>query len=346
MPRALSFVSGAMTSTFSAGQKPGSQAKVVSLSERKESLKHDMVGLVAETAPDDSTTERVYGRVRSAFRRLRVNARRWLRDEMGAEVVELALVVPLLVGIVWSSFEFWQLMSLRAAVRTTTAQAARFVTAYAAPPDTIDDAMPVDEACWRLQELVDRSLRFQRGNMGDALNWEIHFFKVIDPNNAHWDGNVQEVTCSELFNRAGGLQANDQFGVKLNVSVPWLEVLFGLTTTSTNQRTVSFSDTAVGATPGMPYGDVRASGRTLSCGPGGGRVEVCWSFDASFVPNLVEVYRGDPETTAPVYIVNNPSQYGGCSAGTITIPVGASTMTVIAYGGDRELIDSVVLTCP
>jgi len=44
--------------------------------------------------------------------------------------------------------------------------------------------------------------------------------------------------------------------------------------------------------------------------------------------------------------VNNPSQYGGCSAGTITIPVGASTMTVIAYGGDRELIDSVVLTCP
>jgi len=284
-----------MTRVSTVNQEPSHKARVVTLSACEGSLEHNGAGDAVETAPNGPGYKRPWGRVKGAYRRLRGGARRWLRDEMGAEVVELALVIPLLVGIVWTSFEFWQLMSLRAAVRTTTAQAARFVTAYAAPPDTLDDAMPADEACWRLQELVDRSLRFQRGNMGDALNWEIHFFKIIDPNNAHWEGNVQEVTCSELFNRASGLQANDQFGVKLNVSVPWLEVLFGLTTTSTNQRTVSFSDTAVGSTPGMPYGDVRASGRTLSCGPSGGRVEVCWSFDASFVPTWSRSIAATPK---------------------------------------------------
>ena len=280
--------------------------------------------------------------------RLRALWRRWLRDEMGAEVVELALVIPLLVGIVWTSFEFWQLMSLRAAVRTTTAQAARFITGYATPPENVDNAMPIDEACWRLQELVDRSLRYQRGNMGDALAWDIHFFKIIDPNNAYWVGNVSEVNCAELFSHPDGQespQGNPQFGVKLNVSVPWLEVIFGLTTSSSTARTVTFSDTAVGSTPGMPYGEVKASGRTLSCGSGGGQAEVCWTFDASFVPDRVEVYRGNPDTTAPVYVINNPSRYGGCS-NSIVIPVGPSTLTVIAYGGDRELIDEVRLTCP
>ena len=279
------------------------------------------------------------------FARLCTRFVSFARDELGSEVVEFALVIPIVVGLVWTSFEFWQLLSLRASVRTTTSQVARFITAYAAPPDTLEDAMRGDEACWRISQLIDASLRNRHGNMGDALAWDVHFYKILDANSPYWEGNVGEMDCLTLFAPGSGLQCNDQFGVKLNVSVPWLEVIFGLTGSSTNRTTISFSDTAVGAAPCMPYGDVRASGGTLSCGPGGGQVEICWTFDASFVPDLIEVYRGNPDSSPPVYTQINPSPYGGCSP-SIIIPVGASTLTVKAYGGDREMYDSVVLTCP
>jgi Flp pilus assembly pilin Flp len=273
--------------------------------------------------------------------------RRWLRDERGSEVVEFALVIPLVVGIVWTSFELWQLMSLRAAVRTTTAQAARFITAYAAPPDGIADTISGDEACWRLQELVETSLRYQRGNMGDALGYDIHFYKIDDPNNAQWDGNVTEVNCGTLFNPLdpNGLQCNDQFGIKLNVSVPWLSVVFGLTGSSAQRTSITFGDTAVGAAPCMPYGDVTSEVWGTSCGPGGGRVAIHWQVEASFQPDLIEIYRGSPETTAPIYTLTNPYGTEG-TAHDVIVPTGTSTLTIIAYGGDREMRSSVVVTCP
>ena len=67
--------------------------------------------------------------------RLRGLLSRFGRDELGTEVVQFVLILPIAVGLLWSGFEIWQLMDLRSTVRSTVAQAVRYVSAYAAPPD-------------------------------------------------------------------------------------------------------------------------------------------------------------------------------------------------------------------
>ena len=262
---------------------------------------------------------------RSLLHRLR-------RDEVGAELVQLALVIPIVVGLVWFSFEAFQIVALRATVRDTVSQVSRYITAFAAPSDTIIEnpqTLRPDEVCQGIQELVGSSLASSRGNLGDSVSWEVLFFKVNDAMVSDWEGNLTPLDCWQLVNT---LQCNEQFVVSLRIWVPWRKVLLNLGGASTTDMMLDLSDTAVGTAPCLPYLNVRGEARLVSEGPGGCTAEVCWLFEGSFVPERIEIYRGGEDY--PAHAADNPVS-GGCA--TIPIPAGRqTTLTIKAIAGLRE----------
>jgi Flp pilus assembly protein TadG len=258
--------------------------------------------------------------------------RRLRRDEAGAELVQLALVIPIVVGLVWFSFEAYQIVALRSTLRETVSQVSRYLTAFAAPSDEIIDnpnTLTPDEVCQGIQTLVGSSLANSRGNLGDAVSWEVLFYRVNDTMVSNWEGNLIPLDCWQLANT---LQCNEQFAVSLRAWVPWRKVLLNLGGASATDMMLDLSDIAVGTAPCLPYLNVRGEARLLSEGPGGCVAEVCWLFEGSFVPERLEIYRGGEDY--PVHAVNNPLS-GGCA--TIPLPTGRqTTLTIRAIAGLRE----------
>ncbi len=177
---------------------------------------------------------------------------RFARDQWGVETAEVVLVVPLLVGVVWSALEIWQIMSLRSTVRNAVSQAARYVTAYASPaPDRPYDP---GQVAWGVEKIIEDTLSRSRGIMGDALQWDIVWYHVYDPSAPAWDENILGYPMGETIYFLSGLQCNDQFGLKLRVAAPWRTVLFGLKGTTDREWVLRLYDTAVGAVPCTPVG--------------------------------------------------------------------------------------------
>ncbi|MFH1086131.1 MAG: TadE/TadG family type IV pilus assembly protein [Chloroflexota bacterium] len=257
-------------------------------------------------------------------RRLARGWKRFLSDDRGAEVVQFALVIPLVVGIIWFSIEAWQLMSLRAALRSAVTQAARLVTAYAAPPDELDEPLPPAAVCASLEELLVRSLGELRGPLGDAVRYDVRLYRIKDPDVSAWSGNATELDCLSLMTL---LQCNDQFAVELNARVPWQKILFGLGGVSRESFALNLSDVAMGTAPCMPFMNVEnVTATVLASGPGGCRANVTWSINSSFVPNRIEVYVGSSLACE----IFNPETVTFCA---VALPPNrTSTVMVRAYG--------------
>jgi hypothetical protein len=276
-------------------------------------------------------------RFRRAVLRAKHTLARFWRDDIAAELIQFALVAPILIGVLWSGFELWQIMTLRATVRTAVSQVARYVTAFGAPPGEIEDPISPGEICWNVEQLVAYSFNQHRGILGDAVSWDLTWYRMNDPTNPAWDQNAVPVAdCYQLLSE---LFCNDQFGVELHVSVPWRTVLFGLGGSSSTDFVLEFSDITVGSAPCQPYCDVTAYGHTLSSGSGGCVAQIGWRFECSYEPDLVEVWVKDEKKCQR----SNPAYDSTCN---ITLPVGVSQVKVIAFGGQRESSSSVTITCP
>lgn len=258
----------------------------------------------------------------------------WFEDEAGAEIVQFVLALPILLGVVWTSFEAWQVISLREAVRATVAQAGRYVTAYGAPPEIADAPPDPDTICWGVEQLVARSLAQQRGNLGDNLAWTLRWYKVLDPSSARWEGNLVEMSCQELLSE---FECNQQFALELEVSVPWQTVLFGLGRSVTTREVLRITDSVTGSAPCLPYFDLWVWG---SVAPDSCRARVCWGFDSSYAPNRCEIWVAG----TLLETVYNPVD-GQCHE-PVYLPPGGGSVDVVCYGGRRETSNNVDLDCP
>jgi hypothetical protein len=272
-----------------------------------------------------------------------------VEDQAGAEVVQFALVIPIIVGIIWFSIEAWQLMTLRTAVRTTAGQAARYITAFAGLPELQmdrEDFVGVDRICAGVEELVAASLSNRRGIDGDALSWDISLYTIGDEENSDWEGNRTLLGCYDFVEtvRCDALAGfdNEQFAVELTVAVPWRSILFGLRGVSETNWVFSTTEIAMGVVPCEPFLNMEANAQRIAGGPGGCRVQVTWDINASFMPNRVEIYRGsDP---FPSCIVHNTETVDFCE---ITVPSGGThTITVRAFGLRREEQAVATVHCP
>jgi len=192
--------------------------------------------------------------------------RRFARDDRGAELVQFAVALPILITLVWSSFEIYQLATLRAAVRTSASQIARYITAYGAAQPEIGYVPPAGDICNNILDLTARSLDEYRGPLEDSLSWQVQFYLIADPNSSRWVNNAIETDCLSLVS---GMDCNDQFGIRLTVSVPWQSVIFGVSGNTISNWTLNMTETVVGASPCLPYCSMSLGGGVLSGGPEG-----------------------------------------------------------------------------
>lgn len=208
---------------------------------------------------------------RFSYRRALATIGRFVCDELGSELIQFVMVLPLLLALFWTSFEIWQLMSLRAALRTTAAQAARYITAFALPDGFYErHRYPPIPVCEGVRNLVLSSLSGYRGILGDRLGEpEITLYWIRDPSVPLWEGNVEPgISFADCSAFLSGLKPNDpadegdgacdgrisyrQFGIRVQVEVPWVRVLFGLGGASSSRFTLALADTAVGAITCFP----------------------------------------------------------------------------------------------
>ena len=280
---------------------------------------------------------------------LRRAGRAFLKDEAGAEVVQFALVIPIVVGIIWFSVEAWQLMALRTAVRSTAGQVARYITAYAGLPETQRDTpyfVTTDRICAGIEELVNASLGSRRGIDGDALTWELWLHKINNKESSDWEGNRTLLGCYDFVDAVrcdalAGLD-NEQFAVELSVAVPWRSIIFGLKGVSETNWVFMTTDIAMGSVPCEPFLNLDATANRIAAGPGGCRVQVIWDINGSFLPDRVEIYRGSE--AFPACTVYDTETVDYCE---INVPPGGTTtITVKAYGLRREEVAETVVTCP
>lgn len=258
-------------------------------------------------------------------------------EEKGSELVQFVLVVPLLAALMWSSFEAWQMMTLKSSVRSTAAQAARYVTAFVGTPEEVAQRPSSLQIRDGVEQLVAASFSRQRGVLGDALNWRLTWFRIIDPTNPRFEGNVIELDPGDPLAQ---VVCNDQFAIRLDVDVPWRTVLFGYKEVERSDYILHLSDTAVGASPCAPYCSVNAYIASFSSSVSGCRAELCWSFQCSYEPDRLEVMDG----TTRIFQTFAPMS-DQCTM--VSVPPTTTTQLMIrAYGGRRTVEDYVTITCP
>lgn len=252
---------------------------------------------------------------------------RFLCDQSGSELIQFVLVLPILVAFVWACFEIWQLMTLRSAARAAVAQAARYVTGYTGLPDTIPNRPTTLEIRQSAEQIIGAALAREHGLFGGAATWDVAWYKVNDPGNFRWDGNVSEL---DAFDPLATLLCKDQFGIRLHMRVPWTTVVFGFAGTPPSPANLEMTDTAVGALPCLPVCELHPWVNAFSQGPGGCRVEVCWEFDCTFEPGRVEIWQGPNLlwfTDAPL----------DDTCAVVNLANGSGSVTVIAFGGQRQM---------
>ncbi|MBN1399959.1 MAG: pilus assembly protein [Anaerolineae bacterium] len=301
--------------------------------------------------------------------------KRFLQDERGAEVIQFALVLPLFVGIVWFSTDVWQLMTLRAAVRSTATQAARYISEYAAPPEEVilenPEIVTPQRLCDGVAEIIATGLGRQRGNMGDNLQASVGLHKVANPMDSSNAADNVELLCGSNLDPDRGefypympladwhqccslnpgltLECNDQFVLVLHVEVPWRTLLLGLDRASTEDRAIVFDEVAMGTAPCQPF--LRIEGVSAGVPPGGGGpggcvVRVSWNIESSMVPDRVEIWAGNRSSPYDMETLYAP-QTVTVNEATLRIPFGsAPTIYVRAYAGAREEQGSQQVSCP
>jgi hypothetical protein len=222
---------------------------------------------------------------------------RWHGDERGAELVEFAMLLPILVGLFWIIFEARQLSSLRDDLRTATAQAARFVTAYIVPPadEVYFPRLPYVpgteprtlEIRNRAEQIIRESLASKRGILGDVLIVRIDWYEILDPQIPDWRGNSIPLGSADPLANLG---PNDHFAMRVQVDVPWRTILFGVGGSTQSDYNLTLVDTTVGATPDQPFCEFDISADAGGGSGGDCPLTICWDIDCSYQPRALAVY--------------------------------------------------------
>ena len=286
--------------------------------------------------------------------------RRFFDDELGVESVQFVLVVPIVLGILWTGFEVWQIVTLRTRVRNTVSEAARYVSAYGALNENLvgEPYYEDGDICNSVRMLVSASLSEGQSTLGSrVLDYTtVRWYAIKDPTDPHWAGNAFETSClgllSHLRGTAEGSEPRDFyergfFGVRIDVTVPWHTVIFGLGGFSDSDFVLRISDTAVGSTTNIPYAQPSAEDISINCDPGGAEgcaCEVRWRFDHfSYVPDRVEVFVG--EDSAGVFTIagERPEPVGGWPS--IDVPPEGENVEVVFYGDGRRSSAGEYATC-
>jgi hypothetical protein len=219
--------------------------------------------------------------------------RRWYGDERGAELVQFAMLLPILVGIFLIFSEARRLTSLRDDLRAATAQAARFVTAYIVPPldEVYEPSVPYRPTTLEIrdkaEQIIRESLASKRGILGDALTVRIDWYEILDPTIPDWRGNS---ILLDPVDPLAGLEANDQFAMRVQVDVPWRTVLFGLGRPTQSDYNLTLVDTTVGATPDQPFCEFEITVAVDQGGSGDCAMHICWTIDCSYQPRTLVVW--------------------------------------------------------
>lgn len=275
-----------------------------------------------------------------------------MRDERGSEIVQLALVLPILVGILWSAFEIRQIITLRTRVRDTAAQVARYVSGFGAQldPDKYTGALQAQQIYDNINLLVSNALSVSYGTVeGHDLAWELTWYRINDPFDADWEDNHTEIDndpasvlafiASLACDRIPSTPDNNaQFAVQLSISVPWRTVLLGLGGTSTRDFTLNLRELAMGAVPCQPYLILTVTADPPEPGPGGCDVVVHWKYEGSYTIESIEILGGG-ERLARIFNPLNPGQQS------VFVPAGTDTLTIWAISGDHLIERQVSVNC-
>jgi Flp pilus assembly protein TadG len=208
-------------------------------------------------------------------------------DERGSELVEFVLVLPILAGVLYTSFQIWQIVSLKTALRHTTAQAVRYVSAFAKLPDRLQDPLPPTPA--EIEQSVNLMIETAMGPYQSkgliAGTPQLAWFRFADPNNPAWNGNAVPAIPLDVLSNS---QCADQFALQVKVVVPWRTVFFGFPQGKQSGFTMNMTETSVGALACAPDCQVQLGNVGTGCA-----ANICWNFtDCSFMLDAVEVWVG------------------------------------------------------
>jgi hypothetical protein len=255
---------------------------------------------------------------------LRTLGSRLKYDELGSELVEFVLVLPILVGVLYTSFQIWQVVSLKTALRNTTTQAVRYVSAFAKLPDRLQDPLPPtpEEVEHNVNLMVETAMGpYLSKGLITALP-QLSWFRFADPNNPAWNGNAVPATPLDVV---GNSHCADQFALQAKVVVPWRTVFFGFPQGKQSGFTMNMTETAVGALSCAPDCQVQVQ-QGVGC-------SVCWNFtDCSFRIDAVEIWVGGTR------ICTRPAGTTGCSC---ALPPGTTQVRVRFISGGHFIEKTV-----
>lgn len=265
--------------------------------------------------------------------------RRFGKDETGSELVQFVLILPIFIAFLWGAFEFWQMMTLKSAMRVAVAQAARYVTAFAALPDTINQRPESYRVYQSAEGLIDAAMARERSIFGSALTpdmWEIRWYRVNNPEDPRWQGNL---ILLDVQDPLADLECNDQFAIEVIARIPWRTIVFGLTGSRATDFALELSDIAMGGLPCLPECQTFAWVNSYSAGPGGCRVQIGWEFDCSYLPDRLEIRFQDR-----VWRVVAPLSPG---YQVIQLAPGESGVAeIVTFGGSQMSYVGVNVGCP
>jgi hypothetical protein len=276
---------------------------------------------------------------RATRRTLLRSLRSFWRDEAGSELVQFVLILPILIAFLWGAFEFWQMMTLKSAIRVAVAQAARYVTAFAALPDTINQRPESYRVYQGAEGLINAALARERTIFGSPLTpemWEIRWYRVHNPEDPRWQGNL---VLLDAENPLADLECNDQFAIEVTARIPWRTLVFGLTDARATDFALQLSDTAMGGLPCLPECQTFAWVNSYSAGPGGCSIQIGWEFNCSYLPDRLEIRFQDR-----VWRVAAPRSPG---YQVIQLAPGESGVAdIVTFGGSQMSYVGVNVGCP
>ena len=254
------------------------------------------------------------------------------RQERGAEAVQLALLIPIVVGVILTAWNTFQLVSLRSKMRSTASQMAQYITAYAVPP--VEEIEPRPDLCVGLEALVYGNFVHAKTNVGDPIVPRVMLYVINDPMSPEFLGNRTPVDCWTLDDR---LQANQQFAVEMVAEVNWLwlgrdtSVFWGW---AEDVFSLTLTERAFGVAPGEAYFELRdPTYAMMGEGPGGCRADVYWVRDSSFLPDRYEIYLNND---APANLLETLPPDATFVENVELPPGGTSTILIKAICETRE----------
>ena len=276
--------------------------------------------------------------------------KRLARDESGAELIEFGLVLPILLGLLWTFFQAYQLVSLKGAVHAAVAQAARYVTTYGALAASRDElrnlrdpnlVLPDPPGAQQIKDNVDQIIANALGRFPGVVVEPLAWYLVTNRLDPSWEGNTELIADPVAW--LDSLRCEDpypQFALRLTVRIPWRWVIFGYSAepppeTGQILDVVEYAQGTITCFPRCNCSMLRASVEDCST------MYIEWQFDrCSYRPNIITIEIG-----GQCWDVVTIDQLEGNV--TIGVPRGSYDYRVTAWSGTHEacyLVDEY--SCP